>query len=286
MTKEDLGSFIAQNRKAAGMTQQELAEKLHVTNKAVSKWETGLSYPDITLLEPLADALSVDVAELLTCQKAETIEKSPALETLLAISEEDMRRKKKHTRRLLLLAALLIVLLAALSFTGYYQSYCHNWRTCKATEDDVLEYVARQQEGTAIQPLHYEEENGIICLLYDRSYDEYQDQCIAIFSRGKFGCCRYVGMDSWDGNTLHRSGSGGAKFDIDGIVYIVYGNNHDGLVDNYMFTCGDKEYGRTDLEKDYIVDVYLLPSADSFPYNLRQFNRYNELICQVDKIAK
>lgn len=286
MTKEDLGTFIANNRKAAGMTQQELAEKLHVTNKAVSKWETGLSYPDITLLEPLADALSANVAELLACQKEETIEKSPALETLLAISEEDTRRKKKRTRRWLLLTALLIVLLAVLSFMGCYQNYCHNWRTCKATEDDVLEYVARQQEGTAIQPLYYEEENGVICLLYEKSYEEYQDQCIAIFSRGKFGCCRYVGMDSWDGNTLHRSGDGGNKSGIDGIVYIVYGNNHDGLVNNYSFTHGDMEYGRTDLEKDYIVDVYLLPCSDSFPYNLRQFNRYNELICQVDKIAK
>lgn len=286
MTKEDLGIFIANNRKATGMTQQELAEKLHVTNKAVSKWETGLSYPDITLLEPLADALSVDVAELLTCQKAEQIAKTPALETLLAISEEDMRRKKKQTRRWLMLTALLIVLLAVLSFIGFYQSYCHNWRTCKATEDGVLEYIARQQEGTAIQPLHYEEENGVICLLYEKSYEEYQDQCIAIFSRGRFGFFRYVGMDSWDGNMLHKGGGGGNKFDMDGIVYIVYGNNHDGLVDNYTFTCGDKEYGRTNLEKDYIVDVYLLPNADSLPYNLRQFNRYNELICQLDKISK
>lgn len=285
MTKEDLGIFIANNRKAAGMTQQELAEKLHVTNKAVSKWETGLSYPDVTLLEPLANALSVNVEELLTCQKAEQIAKTPALETLLAISEEDMRRKKKQTRRWFMLTALLIVLFAVLSFIGFYQSYCHNWRTCKATEDGVLEYIARQQEGTAIQPLHYEEENGVICLLYDRSYDGYQDQCIAIFSRGRFGFCRYVGMDSWDGNMLHRGG-GGNKFDMDGIVYIVYGNNHDGLVDNYTFTCGGKEYGRTNLEKDYIVDVYLLPNADSLPYNLRQFNRYNELICQVDKISK
>lgn len=46
-----------------GLTQRELAERLHVTNKAVSKWECGLSYPDVTLLEPLASALELRVEE-------------------------------------------------------------------------------------------------------------------------------------------------------------------------------------------------------------------------------
>ncbi|MDO4811621.1 MAG: helix-turn-helix transcriptional regulator [Eubacteriales bacterium] len=285
MTKEELGNFIASNRKATGMTQQELADKLHVTNKAVSKWETGLSYPDITLLEPLANALSVNVEELLACKRAEQPEKTPALETLLAISEEEAKRQKKQTRRWIIFMALLIVMVVLLSFIRY-QNYCENWRTCTATENGVLEYVIEQQKDAVIKPLYYEEENGVACILYNRSYEGYQDQCIAIFSRGKFGCYRYVGMDIWEGNTLHRSGSGGNEFNVDGTVYIVYGNNRDGLVDNYTFTCGDKEYGRTDLEKDYIVDVYILPYAAKFPYNLRQFNRYNELICQLDKIPR
>ena len=50
MNKERLGTFIAENRKAFGMTQKDLAETLHITDKAVSKWERGLSYPDVTLL--------------------------------------------------------------------------------------------------------------------------------------------------------------------------------------------------------------------------------------------
>ena len=49
MDREMLGRFIAQRRKERNMTQRELAEKLHVTDKAVSKWERGLSYPDVTL---------------------------------------------------------------------------------------------------------------------------------------------------------------------------------------------------------------------------------------------
>ena len=46
------------------MTQQQLAEKLNVSDKAISKWETSRGYPDISLVEPLADALGVSVIEL------------------------------------------------------------------------------------------------------------------------------------------------------------------------------------------------------------------------------
>lgn len=50
MTKELLGSFIAQQRKALDMTQKDLAQRLHLTDKAVSKWERDLSYPDAGLI--------------------------------------------------------------------------------------------------------------------------------------------------------------------------------------------------------------------------------------------
>ena len=61
MDREMLGRFIAQRRKELNLTQRELAEALHVTDKAVSKWERGLSYPDVTLLQPLAAALGLRV---------------------------------------------------------------------------------------------------------------------------------------------------------------------------------------------------------------------------------
>ena len=60
------GSFIAQLRKENNMTQKELADRLHVTDKAVSKWETGKGLPDISLIEPLSAALGVSVVELMS----------------------------------------------------------------------------------------------------------------------------------------------------------------------------------------------------------------------------
>jgi DNA-binding XRE family transcriptional regulator/desulfoferrodoxin (superoxide reductase-like protein) len=58
------GTMIKRLRENRKMTQQQLAEKLGVSDKAVSKWETGRGYPDISLIEPLADALGVSIIEL------------------------------------------------------------------------------------------------------------------------------------------------------------------------------------------------------------------------------
>ena len=60
------GAAIKSLREAKRLTQEELAERIHVSAKAVSKWETGKGFPDISLLEPLAKALDVSVIELLS----------------------------------------------------------------------------------------------------------------------------------------------------------------------------------------------------------------------------
>ena len=71
MDKYKFGEFIYNQRKKLGYTQDELGRKLKVTNKAVSKWETGETLPDIQLLEELAKVLNVTLDELLTGVKPE-----------------------------------------------------------------------------------------------------------------------------------------------------------------------------------------------------------------------
>jgi len=60
------GAVIRRLRERRKMTQEELAERIHVSGKAVSKWETGQGFPDISLLEPLSAALDISVIELLS----------------------------------------------------------------------------------------------------------------------------------------------------------------------------------------------------------------------------
>lgn len=67
--KKKFGAFVSELRKEKGYTQRELAEKLFISDKAVSKWETAVSIPDTALLIPLSELLDVTVTELLMCQR-------------------------------------------------------------------------------------------------------------------------------------------------------------------------------------------------------------------------
>jgi len=62
---KEFGAFIQTRRKELGMNQTQLAERLYVTAKAVSRWERGVGFPSIELLQPLADALEITIAELM-----------------------------------------------------------------------------------------------------------------------------------------------------------------------------------------------------------------------------
>lgn len=113
MNKEIFGGFIADLRRVAGMTQKQVADRLHVTDRAVSKWERGLSYPDVTLMEPLAVVLGVGVEELLTCRRKEAPAPEPelpALRSVLTITQEEKRIRTRRTRVLLCAAAAVLVL--------------------------------------------------------------------------------------------------------------------------------------------------------------------------------
>ena len=66
MDAKKIGSYIAKKRKEQNMSQRELAQHLHITDKAISKWERGLSFPDITILIPLSELLNISLYDLLT----------------------------------------------------------------------------------------------------------------------------------------------------------------------------------------------------------------------------
>ncbi|MCL2051561.1 MAG: helix-turn-helix domain-containing protein [Lachnospiraceae bacterium] len=77
MDNKQTGALISRLRKAKNMTQKELAEKLAVTDKAVSKWERGLGYPDISILPLLASILGVTVEEILSGDEIKTVKTMP-----------------------------------------------------------------------------------------------------------------------------------------------------------------------------------------------------------------
>ncbi|MBQ3011743.1 MAG: helix-turn-helix transcriptional regulator [Oscillospiraceae bacterium] len=72
-----MGEIISTRRKELGMTQKELAAKMNVTDKAVSKWERGIAYPDIQSVPQLAEVLEVSVVELMDAQPDAKTEEAP-----------------------------------------------------------------------------------------------------------------------------------------------------------------------------------------------------------------
>lgn len=76
MDKYVTGAVIRKLRENKKMTQEELAEKVFVSSKAVSKWETGQGFPDVSLIEPLAKALDISVIELLSGEDIRNLNRS------------------------------------------------------------------------------------------------------------------------------------------------------------------------------------------------------------------
>ena len=102
--KERFGGFLVQLRRENNLTQKELAERLFVSDKAVSKWERGLSLPDVGLLLPMADCLGVTVTELLrgerTAEAQLPVEEVEALvKSTLHLTEEERQAQKTRHRK-------------------------------------------------------------------------------------------------------------------------------------------------------------------------------------------
>lgn len=95
MDKKEIGSIISATRKERGLTQKELAEKLHVSDKSVSKWETGMHFPDIAIMEDLATALGISVVELLGF---ENISSEEIITEMALISTEEKKSIVKEIK--------------------------------------------------------------------------------------------------------------------------------------------------------------------------------------------
>ncbi|MBO5138119.1 MAG: helix-turn-helix domain-containing protein [Bacilli bacterium] len=131
MDNNKVGKFIAMLRREKGLTQQELGDRLFVTDKAVSKWERGLSFPDITILERLASELDVDVLEILCGErgKSKGVNVQEEIDNAIARIEEDRKIKKEQSRRkvskiviISLISLVILFLFAVIRYKYYHPS--------------------------------------------------------------------------------------------------------------------------------------------------------------------
>ena len=103
MDNQKFGRFIRDLRKKANMTQKELGEKLNVTDKAVSKWERGLGFPDITIINLLAETFGITASEVLNAEigKKETVDVEKAVQEAVEKVTKEKERKENRKRKLI-----------------------------------------------------------------------------------------------------------------------------------------------------------------------------------------
>lgn len=117
MDPATFGPFLKEARSRCEMTQTQLAERLHVSTAAVSKWERGKSLPDIAKVEVLANALDLSVLELMRCQRQE--QPLPKQE-LAEVYAQTLRTAKRQSRRRMLKVGIAAVLTACFLLAAYY----------------------------------------------------------------------------------------------------------------------------------------------------------------------
>lgn len=93
MNQVKIGQFILSLRKEQHLTQRELADQLHISDKTVSKWETGRGLPEVSLMIPLCEILHISVNELLSGERlAESDYKKKAEENMVQINIENVKK--------------------------------------------------------------------------------------------------------------------------------------------------------------------------------------------------
>ena len=117
MDAKVFGAFIAECRKEKNMTQADLAMKLNVTDKAVSRWERGIGFPDINTIEPLASALEISVLEIMKSERIisnEVIKEEATGVITDTLNVVKLQRRQERKNALCLLGVMAVVVIFVL----------------------------------------------------------------------------------------------------------------------------------------------------------------------------
>ncbi len=251
MNNKTTGAFISARRKELSLNQKQLADKLGVTDKAVSKWETGRSAPDISLLEPLARELNVSVIEILQGERIKE-EDFPAVSDKVVV--KTMKKDKQKLRRAVFIAAAVVmslVFMAVLSYPAY-----HYFTTVPlGDEDAVLEEISKYWAEREGKDYH---DFKIVKAEKKATFYFY------LFTDGEKAYMSYCEQDSLFENRIsYQGGSAVSKPNEVGL----YGCGHNYLTFNVFFGYGmtDTEYSyyyrgvksTKPIEDEYFIDVLI-----------------------------
>lgn len=248
MDHQKFAQCVKDARTEKGLTQKELASRLHISDKAVSKWERGLSFPDIELLGPLSQELTIPLSVLLNVEEltgnAENAHGQgfeTLLADLLAVMKENVQREFHRRRRglriLSIILAILIILAAATVVWGAYgnlkQMQAYRESIHIFSEEDVEIVSIEEKGGKIFLDLRIRDDAAARYGVLERHWYDKDDPTVACV---QFFCYEkeYLLFDSTESYAEHRTQTG----DQDSAfrkIYVETGAQHyeQNLVDGY-----------------------------------------------------
>lgn len=180
MNQEKIGKFISKCRKDKNITQEELAEKLSVSNKTVSRWENGVNMPDYSVLKDLCNILDIDINELLSGEK----DNKETIENLDMILKEyyKMKKQKEKLKKIIIIGGVILYPILVLIVTIFMLVNSYNNRLHQTTNiKDYNDVIGINSKGIYKQKWGMSEEifpkklNGSV-LSFKMLCDDFLDQ--------------------------------------------------------------------------------------------------------------
>ena len=140
MNQIKIGKFIAECRKNSNLTQMQLAEKLNITDRAISKWENGKAMPDSSIMLDLCKELKISVNELLSGEMIDMKNYNKiAEENLIKLNESNQKKKKIILKSAIVIGLLIFIIIVI-------QLYSYTKQISKSNLNNVLEQAQQNQE--------------------------------------------------------------------------------------------------------------------------------------------
>lgn len=189
MDTDKIGKFLAQVRKEKGLTQKQLAKKIDVSDKAISRWETGKGLPEVSSITLLCETLDISVTEFLNGQYSDKKEDEMNVRKMIDYSKISIDRKVKVRRRKIILCFIVIVLIGIFFVNPIYNDH--------KAKSEVVNYINKKFGFDNNYEMELEDSNSFsreyIFHVYDpnlidesfyvhyddkRIYDDYEDMVV------------------------------------------------------------------------------------------------------------
>lgn len=143
MNQEKIGKYISEKRKQKKITQEELAERLGVSDRAISNWENGKNMPDLSLFKPLCSELGITINDLMSGEDVEDNKYIESLENNIIdiVNVSNKSKKKKLIKIISIFTLIIFFLFSILLFNNYYEfdvKYDSRVMTCEINDEDVI----------------------------------------------------------------------------------------------------------------------------------------------------